>query len=110
MFHLTVASRPEHLETKLLARAYRRVSPTHLCVARTEDLLSRLPAAEGVIDCGIDDPRFQKLVTDGSRSTLDGAERLEILGRLSTPHVCVLALAEGAAVACGVGVETKGWV
>jgi GNAT superfamily N-acetyltransferase len=110
MFHLTLASRPEGLEAELLARRYRRVSPTHLYIALTESLLARLAPPRDVERCSLDDPRFRALVTEGSRSAVDAAERLEILARLTTPSFCALALAGTAPVACGVGVETSGWV
>jgi len=110
MFHLSLASRPQGLEAALLARHYRRVSQTHLCIARTEELLARLAPPENVERCSLDDPRFRALVVDGSRSAVDATERLEILARLTTPSFCALALAGTDPVACGVGVETSGWV
>jgi len=53
---------------------------------------------------------FDALVISGSHSPEDGRERLDVLARLTVPHVRVTILVQSVAVACGMGAAADGRV
>jgi GNAT superfamily N-acetyltransferase len=110
MFQVASLVAPPELESTLIARGYEAVTPTFVLAATPPALRACLPAT---VDVAIDrapSADFIALVVEGSRSEGDGAERIEILSRVSAERICVTASAEGCAVACGTAKLVEGHV
>ncbi len=110
MFQLAAHVRPEVLAEALGARGYEMISPTFVRRTTPSHVLACLPAV-GNVGCETRaSDAFAKLVLAGSRSEADGRERLDILGRIEAPVLCVTAFENGKAVSCGMGVNVGGKV
>jgi N-acetylglutamate synthase len=110
MFQVTSGTRPEGLSDLLTARGYAVISPSQVCVADIESVQARCPQASGVQLSTEANAGFDALVTSGSHSPADGRERLEILSRIAVPHLRVTVIAQGTAVACGLGALASGYI
>ncbi len=103
MFQIASAVAPTGFADILRARAYEIITPTFVRVASPSEVCRILPAPADIIISREPGPDFALLVREGSRSAADGDERLEILSRVKSRRICVTALGDGRAVACGTG-------
>lgn len=106
-FQITPVTKPEGLAGVLAARGYVCVTPTLVCVADVEEVCSRCLPANDVQMQTHPNAGFDMLAISGSRSPADGRERLDVLSRITVPHVRVTIVAHGIGVACGVGAAAK---
>jgi GNAT superfamily N-acetyltransferase len=110
MFQVASLVAPTDLAGVLIARGYEAITPTFVRATTPAALLANLPEQGDLAISHVPDADFISLVVEGSRSEGDGAERLEILSRISAERICLTAFAEGRAVACGTGTLVGGHV
>jgi GNAT superfamily N-acetyltransferase len=110
MFQVASAVAPTRLADVLSTRGYEVVTPTFVRAATPAEMLVRLPEAVDVAIAPEPGVEFSSLVIEGSRSEGDGAERMEILSRVTAERACVTAFANGRAVACGTATLVGGHV